>query len=72
MTPEEAYKASQKTEVYSPVPPIVTPGVNHAPPSDAIVLFDGTDLSKWKMKKEAPPLGWWPKVESLANLELAA
>ena len=28
-------------------PPIVTPGETHAPPSDAIVLFDGTDLSAW-------------------------
>lgn len=28
-------------------PPVVTPGVtNAAPPSDAIVLFDGTDLSQ--------------------------
>lgn len=30
-------------------PPIVTPGeTNDAPPSDAIVLFDGTDLSAWE------------------------
>jgi Domain of Unknown Function (DUF1080) len=30
-------------------PEIVTPGVtNSAPPSDAIVLFDGQDLSHWK------------------------
>ena len=32
-----------------PRPPMVTPGpyVNEAPPSDALVLFDGKDLSKW-------------------------
>ncbi|MEL6895562.1 MAG: DUF1080 domain-containing protein, partial [Planctomycetota bacterium] len=30
-------------------PPIVTPGkTNDAPPSDAIILFDGKDLSQWK------------------------
>jgi hypothetical protein len=30
-------------------PPIVTPGAtNSDPPSDAIVLFDGTDLSSWR------------------------
>ncbi|MBX3442292.1 MAG: DUF1080 domain-containing protein [Planctomyces sp.] len=29
-------------------PKIVTPGDGTAPPSDAIVLFDGTDLSKWR------------------------
>lgn len=29
-------------------PPIVTPGeTNDQPPSDAVVLFDGTDMSKW-------------------------
>ncbi len=35
-----------------PQPPIVTPGANFsagaAPPSDAEVLFDGKDLSKWE------------------------
>lgn len=32
-----------------PEPPIVTPGAkNSDPPSDAVVLFDGTDLSQWK------------------------
>ncbi len=36
------------TEVWKPVPPVVTPGENSAPPSDAIVLFDGTDLSLWR------------------------
>ena len=31
-----------------PHPPVVTPGATpSAPPSDAIVLFDGKDLSKW-------------------------
>src|SRR3954467_5241991 len=31
-----------------PHPPVVTPGATpYAPPSDATVLFDGKDLSKW-------------------------
>ena len=43
----------QMTEYWEPVPKIVDPGpypgmVN--PPSDAIVLFDGKDLSKWKSR----------------------
>jgi hypothetical protein len=30
---------------HRPVPPVVTPGAGTAPPSDAIVFFDGTDAS---------------------------
>ena len=30
-----------------PAPPVITPGTDSTAPSDAIVLFDGTDLSKW-------------------------
>jgi 3-keto-disaccharide hydrolase len=29
-------------------PPVITPGRHGSPPSDAIVLFDGHDLSSWK------------------------
>lgn len=35
------------TEVWTPVPPKVTPAENNAAPSDAIVLFDGKDLNEW-------------------------
>lgn len=31
-----------------PEPPVVTPGTCGSPPSDAIVLFDGKDLSAWE------------------------
>lgn len=37
----------EATRVWAPVPPVVTPGAGGAPPSDAIVLFDGHDLSQW-------------------------
>lgn len=29
-------------------PKVITPGEGNLPPADAIVLFDGTDLSKWR------------------------
>lgn len=46
----EDWQKAQKTEVWEPVPPKVTaePG---QPPSDATVLFDGTDLSAWESVK---------------------
>ena len=38
----------EDTEYYTPMPSVVTPGKTcGAAPSDAIVLFDGKDLSKW-------------------------
>ncbi len=46
----------QVTEVDEPVPPVVTPGVGNAPPSDAVVLFDGTDLSGWESRDGNPAL----------------
>ena len=45
------------TEVWEPVPPVVTPGDGTAPPSDAIVLFDGTDMDLWE-KPDGEPVGW--------------
>jgi Domain of Unknown Function (DUF1080) len=39
-------------------PPIVTPGkANADPPSDAIVLFNGKDLSRWR-DKDGGPAKW--------------
>lgn len=39
-----------------PAPTVVTPGECGAPPSDAIVLFDGKDLSAWT--SGGKPAGW--------------
>jgi hypothetical protein len=44
-----AQDAEYLTGIKWPEPPIVTPGKNCGdPPSDAIVLFDGKDLSAWE------------------------
>ena len=47
------------TEVWEPVPKVVTPGAtDSAAPSDAIVLFDGKNLDQWVNVKDKSPAGW--------------
>lgn len=41
------WKLAEASEVWSPVPAVVTANENSAP-SDAIVLFDGKSLSQWQ------------------------
>jgi hypothetical protein len=49
---------------HRPQPPIVTPGemcsddILVGPPSDAVVLFDGTDLSGWVSTATGEPAAW--------------
>ena len=45
------------TYLWEPVPPIVTPGNGTTPPSDAVILFDGTDMDQWE-KPDGESAGW--------------
>lgn len=47
----------EETEVWEPVPAVITPGHDGTPPSDAVVLFDGTDLSWWEAE-DGSDAGW--------------
>jgi hypothetical protein len=52
----------EETEVWTPVPPVVTPSPDQATPtpapSDAIVLFDGKNLDEWVNVKGQTPATW--------------
>jgi len=47
-----------------PLPPVITPGTSStqekagAPPSDAIILFNGHDLSNWERVEGGGPVKW--------------
>ena len=45
------------TEDWDPVPVVITPGVGTAPPSDAIVLFDGSGFDHW-IGMDGNPVQW--------------
>jgi hypothetical protein len=50
-TPEE-------TEFYKPVPPTVNPIGQNGVPSDAIILFDGTNFDEWQTTSDSTEVRW--------------
>ena len=49
----------EDTEIYTPVPPKVTPGSTcEAAPSDAIILFGGKNLDQWVQADDMSPAKW--------------
>lgn len=48
----------EETEFYEPTVPRVEPSFEGSPPSDAIVLFDGTSLDGWVSSKDNSAANW--------------
>jgi hypothetical protein len=49
----------EETEIWEPVPAVVTPGATcGAPPSDAIMLFDGKNMDEWLSVRDQTPAKW--------------
>lgn len=44
--------AQEAKSVWEPEPKVITPGQVYAPPSDAIVLLDGSSLDNWESTRE--------------------
>ena len=51
-------QSSKDTEIWEPIPNEVYSISDSSAPDDAIVLFDGKDLSKWKAKWSNKESGW--------------
>ena len=48
----------KETEVWKPIPPKVNATGQNGVPSDAIVLFDGTNFDEWESAKDQGPVQW--------------
>ncbi len=62
--------SAAKTEVWAPVPKIVTPAMNGSnAPSDAIVLFDGTNLDEWVSTNNIKANAKWKVADGILTVD---
>ncbi len=66
----QAQTKPEETEIYQPVPKVVTPGKTNADaPSDAIVLFDGKDLSQWVFANDTTKPATWKVADNILTVD---
>ncbi len=66
--PDSLAKEASKTEIWEPIPAIVTPGKNSfEAPSDAIVLFNGKNTNAFQ-KIDGSPVGWKIDQQGILNV----
>lgn len=67
-------KDPKATEVWQPEPKIVAPGTagNAAPPSDAVVLFDGTNLDEWESADDTNAPARWTLADGAVTVKKGA
>jgi len=60
----------EDTEFYTPVPKVVTPGkLNGEAPSDAIILFNGKNLSQWVMTDDRSVPAKWKVADGILTVD---
>jgi Domain of Unknown Function (DUF1080) len=71
---KENHEKAKITEIYSPVPPIVTAGKTDAePPSDALVLFDGKNLDLWRAEgPDSTKAAGWKVHDNIVTVDKKA
>ena len=67
----QAAKAKpEDTEVWQPVPRVVTPGTtSDAAPSVAIMLFNGTDLNQWVLSRDTVKTAEWTVANGMFTVK---